>query len=63
MTLLTGEPAVVPAAPRAAVDGVTPRVVASIIAIVVGGAAFVLGPILDNRIPTVFRHIDWVSYS
>jgi len=36
---------------------------ASLVVVVLGVLVYVLGPILDDRIPAVFRHIDWVSYS
>jgi Glycosyltransferase family 87 len=35
----------------------------SIAIIAIAAVVYVLGPILDSRIPEVFRHIDWVSYS
>jgi hypothetical protein len=37
--------------------------VASLAIVLLGVVAYVLGPILDNRIPTIFRQIDWISYS
>ena len=39
------------------------RTVASAAVIAVAIAVYVMNPILDQRIPEVFRHIDWVSYS
>jgi hypothetical protein len=39
------------------------RVVASATIIAIAIAVYVINPILDQRIPEVFRHIDWVSYS
>ena len=37
--------------------------VVSLAVVAVAIVAYVAGPILDQRIPEVFRHIDWVSYS
>ena len=39
------------------------RTVASAVVIAIALGVFVVNPILDERIPEVFRHIDWVSYS
>ena len=37
--------------------------VMSIAALVIGLSTYVLGPLLDERIPSASRHIDWLSYS
>ena len=49
--------------PRLLVDRQVWGLLASAAAIAIGAAAYILGPILDERIPVVFRHIDWVTYS
>ncbi len=41
----------------------SPLGVASLLVVAIGAGAYFTGPILDERIPTQFRHIDWVSYS
>lgn len=39
------------------------RTVASVIVVAIAIAVLVVNPMLDQRYPEVFRHIDWVSYS
>jgi hypothetical protein len=51
------------ASPRRLADRKGWGLIASAAAMAIGGAAYVLGPILDERIPVVFRHIDWITYS
>lgn len=41
----------------------TPLTVASAVVVIVALTVYVVNPILDQRIPEMFRHIDWVSYS
>ena len=41
----------------------TPLLVASVVAGAIGVASYALSPLLDQRIPAVFRHIDWISYA